>query len=73
MRFTLATADGQARFPREVLFVFAWALPMVPTREPLAPLSRGKGRIEHTLEPRGMWALEVQLAESLKTGRIAPK
>jgi len=29
MRLTLAIANGQARSPRGVLFVLAWALPMV--------------------------------------------
>ena len=30
-----------------------------PTREVYGTVSGGKGRIEHTLEPRGMWAVEV--------------
>jgi hypothetical protein len=67
MRFTLATADGQVRFPRDAdLSVSALGLDQAenPTREPLAPLSRVKVRIEHTLVPRGMWAIEVRLTES---------
>jgi len=30
-----------------------------PVREVYGTLNGGKGRIEHTLEPRGMWALEM--------------
>jgi hypothetical protein len=30
-----------------------------PVREVYGTFSGGSGRIEHTLEPRGMWALEV--------------
>jgi len=33
-----------------------------PVRESGAVLKGGAGRIEHTLAPRGMWALEVNIA-----------
>lgn len=36
-----------------------------PTREVYGTLNGGKGRIEHTLEPRGMWALEVNRTRSI--------
>lgn len=35
-----------------------------PVREIYRPLSGGKGRIEHTMEARGMWALEFTLPQS---------
>jgi hypothetical protein len=30
-----------------------------PTRELCSRMTGGTGRVEHTLEPRGMWAMEV--------------
>jgi hypothetical protein len=75
-RFALCLEGEQWGFPREAdLSVAALGLGQAenPTREPLAPLSRGKGRIEHTLEPRGMWALEVKLTQCPKRGTVAPQ
>jgi uncharacterized protein DUF6259 len=34
------------------------------TRDVHATLTEGKGRIEHTLKPRGMWALEIRPTKS---------
>jgi hypothetical protein len=35
-----------------------------PVRKIYGPLSGGMGRIEHTMEARGMWALEFTLPQS---------
>jgi hypothetical protein len=75
-RFALCLEGEQWGFaPGADLTVAALGLDQAekPTRETLAPLSRGKGRIEHTLEPRGMWAMEVKLTECPKRGAIAPR
>jgi hypothetical protein len=61
-RIVFRVEGGQYGFPPGADLA-VWSLGLAPdetaTREAREPLAGGAGRIEHTLEPRGMWALEV--------------
>jgi hypothetical protein len=63
--FTFRLRGDQYGFPPGVdLLAAASGLDQAkqPTREVYGTLRGGKGRIEHTLQARGIWALEVSLA-----------
>jgi hypothetical protein len=65
-RFALSLPDAQWGFPpKAAMTVTGLGLDQAekPTRTVYPAATRSNGRIEHVLEPRGMWALEVKLDE----------